>query len=95
MDVYFSMPKLSPAWIMKRGKKMDQRRAFMVSAGESRSQITGALGAELCLKVSGADTAGAWAMFEILWAGHLTTIWPRMSGSLSWRATTITVAVAR
>lgn len=44
---------------------MDQRRAFMVSAGESRSQITGALGGEICSKVSGADTAGAWAMFEI------------------------------
>jgi mannose-6-phosphate isomerase-like protein (cupin superfamily) len=44
---------------------MDQRRAFMVQAGESRSQRKGVLGGEICLKVSKADTAGAWAMFEI------------------------------
>jgi len=49
---------------------MDQCRAFMVSPGESRTQTTGALGGEICLKVSGTDTAGAWAMFEIPIAPH-------------------------
>lgn len=44
---------------------MDQHRAFMVAAGESRSQKKGVLGGEICLKVSKADTASAWAMFEI------------------------------
>ena len=44
---------------------MDRRRAFMVLPGESRTQITGALGGEIYAKVSGADTAGTWAMFEI------------------------------
>ena len=38
---------------------------FMVLPGASRAQGTRGLGGEISLKVSGKDTSGVWAFFEI------------------------------
>jgi quercetin dioxygenase-like cupin family protein len=40
-------------------------KQFVVAAGESRSAKTAALGGEILVKVSGRDTEGSYAVFEI------------------------------
>lgn len=49
---------------------MATNHPFMVLPGASRAQGTRGLGGEISLKVSGKDTGGVWAFFEIPTSPH-------------------------